>query len=74
MGVLVAFVDGKRVAADILDIDVHAGWVEIEDLAPLKTAPEEEGKVEDEILSTSVALPRKKLTGKVIIKVLPDEI
>ena len=74
------FVNGRRVRADVLNFSLEEGWVEIEDLSVLPPAPTREiidvdADVEKSMSSTEpvyfadvkIALPRKKLYGKVEI-------
>ena len=74
MSVLVeVFVNDRAVRANVVAFDQVAGWVEIEDLTALQTAPSVEisdpeaasaEKVED-LVTPTVTLPTKKLYGTV---------
>ena len=84
MPVLVeVFLDGKPIRANILDLRVSEfGWVKIEDLSLLKSAetvdigdPEAAAVETNEDLKTSnITLPSKKLYGNVKVFVLRDEL
>ena len=71
---LAVFVNNRKVCAPIVDLDVHEGWVEIEDFSLLKDSPVQHGIVGDSPDTLpEIQLPSKKLFGKVSVRVIPDE-
>lgn len=79
-------VDGRPVVADIIDLqEGPQGWVDIEDLSMLHTAPVTE-YTPDQVLDTvereqgveymrtpAIKLPVKRLHGNVVVEVSPPE-
>lgn len=64
------FLNGRRVVAEVLDLNIDEGWIEIEDLTALTDALDMAIKPEvDTFLPYSVELPRKRLRGKVTVKI-----
>lgn len=63
------FVNGRRVMATIINLNVDEGWVEVEDLTALKDVLDLGIKREvDPYLPHEVDLPTKRLYGKVEVK------
>lgn len=69
------FLDGKLIRADIVNLDLEAGWIEIPDLSMIVCANDEvlvPGDNEQLVNAPVIKLPTKKLFGKITVKVSPD--
>jgi hypothetical protein len=75
-----AFVNGRKLVAEIVDLNIAEGWVEIEDLTVIATAYTEDIEDPDQVLAElpadpePIKLPTKKLYGVVTIKAEFDEL
>lgn len=62
------FVNGRRVVANVVDLSVEQGWVDIEDPSVLRDDLDLGPTGVDPYVPAPVKLPTKRLYGKVEVK------